>query len=158
MLFLTKVFLFLLIIFNPSSSSRHVQTLERLPDPRIVPNYQHQRHHLSRYFLRRSLFSRARKSDVAAHVDDFALCTTRPHYNLRVYANDVTVERQDEIASLCAGEMFAVGSCVIHQSEERPETECEIVRHAEQSAGRFTRSPARSLARSLRYIAVSVRM
>lgn len=58
--------------------------------------------------------------------------------------------RQDEIASLCAGEMFAVGSCVIHRSEERPETECEIVRHAEQSAGRSTRS--------LRYIAVSLRM
>lgn len=55
-----------------------MQTLKRLPDSRIVLNYQHQRHHLSRYFLRRSLFSRARKSDVAAHVGDFALRTTRP--------------------------------------------------------------------------------
>jgi len=116
-----------------------VQTLERLPDPRIALNYQHQRHHLSRYFLRRSLFSRARKSDVVAHVDDFALRTTRPRYNC---ADDVTIERQDEIASLCAGEMFAVGSCVIHRLEERPETECEIVRHAEKSAGRSIRSLA----------------
>jgi len=132
-----------------------VQTL-RLPDSRIVLNYQHQRHHLSRYFLQRSLFSYARKSDVAAHVDDFALRTTRPRTTARLYADDVTIERQDEIASLCAGKMFALGSCVIHRSVERPETECEIVRHAEKSAGRSTRSLARSLAGWLCYIAVSI--
>lgn len=47
--------------------------------------------------------------------------------------------------------MFAVGSYVIHRSRRsEPETEREIVRHAEQSTGRFTRSPTR-----LRHRAVS---
>lgn len=127
-----------------------MQTL-RLPDSRIVLNYQHQRHHLSRYFLRRSLFSYARKSDVAAHVDDFALRTTRSRYTtarLRGRRNYRAPRRDSEF--MC-------------QQNVRPGIVCNspVARAArnrvrDRSSCRAVCGSFHSLAGWLRYIAVSI--
>lgn len=94
-------------------------------DPRITLNYQYQRRHLFRYFLRRFLVSRARKSDRRGARRRFRTSyDTASPLQLRIYANDVTIVPRRDSEFMCRRNVrrgIVRNSLVARRSE--PETE-----------------------------------